>query len=81
MEYAVLLFKLIYYLSNNYKKKETGAFIMGTDNNNYKGPERRVEDRRTMADRRGATRFSDTLGRRSGVERRLSVRVTHTHIA
>lgn len=54
---------------------------MGTDNNNYKGPERRVEDRRTMADRRGATRFSDTLGRRSGVERRLSVRVAHTHIA
>ena len=47
---------------------------MGTDNNNYNGPERRVGDRREMADRRGNTRFSDVLGRRSGVERRLPVR-------
>ena len=54
---------------------------MGTDINNYSGPERRNGDRRTMMDRRGETRFSDTLGRRSGVERRLSVRVAHTHIA
>jgi hypothetical protein len=48
---------------------------MGTDNNNYSGPERRVSDRRESADRRDTTRFSDVLGRRSGVERRLSVRV------
>ena len=52
---------------------------MGTDNyNNYSGPERRVEDRRLREDRREATRFSDTLGRRTGVERRLSVRVAHS---
>lgn len=47
---------------------------MGANNNNYNGPERRVNDRRVMADRRDATRFSDVLGRRSGVERRLPVR-------
>ena len=76
MEYAVLSFNysIIYLIII---KKETGAFIMGTDNNNYKGPERRAGDRRAVSDRRGATRFSDTLGRRSGVERRLSVRVSH----
>jgi hypothetical protein len=46
---------------------------MGTDNNNnkYNGPERRVADRREMEDRRNITRFSDVLGRRSGVDRRL----------
>ena len=46
---------------------------MGTDNNNNKhiGPERRAADRREMADRRNITRFSDVLGRRSGVDRRL----------
>ncbi|VAW53038.1 hypothetical protein MNBD_GAMMA06-1919 [hydrothermal vent metagenome] len=47
---------------------------MGTDNNNYNGPDRRVEDRREREDRRGTTRFSDVLGRRSGVDRRLPVR-------
>jgi hypothetical protein len=47
---------------------------MGTDNNYYNGPERRIADRRVMADRRDTTRFSDILGRRSGVERRLPVR-------
>ena len=48
---------------------------MGTDNNNnYTGPERRMSDRREQADRRGTTRFSDVLGRRSGVDRRLPVR-------
>lgn len=47
---------------------------MGTDNNNYNGPERRASDRREMADRRGTTRFSDILGRRSGVDRRLPTR-------
>jgi len=45
---------------------------MGTDNNNkYIGPERRVAERRALADRRNITRFSDVLGRRSGVDRRL----------
>ena len=47
---------------------------MGTYNNYYNGPERRVADRRQVADRRYTTRFSDVLGRRSGVERRLPVR-------
>ena len=47
---------------------------MGTDNNKYNGPERRVADRRELDDRRNTTRFSDILGRRSGVERRLPVR-------
>ena len=51
-----------------------GFFVMGTDNNNYNGPERRVNDRRESADRRGTTRFSDILGRRSGVDRRLPTR-------
>ncbi len=49
---------------------------MGTDNNNnYSGPERRMTERRLIEDRRGATRFSDILGRRSGIERRLPVRM------
>jgi len=48
---------------------------MGSDNNNnYNGPERRITDRRERDDRRGTTRFSDVLGRRSGVDRRLPVR-------
>jgi len=47
---------------------------MGTYNNYYNGPERRVADRRMIADRRSTTRFTDVLGRRSGVERRLPVR-------
>ena len=48
---------------------------MGAGNNNkYTGPERRVAERRVLADRRGTTRFSDVLGRRSGVERRLPMK-------
>ena len=47
---------------------------MGNDNNKYNGPERRVNDRREMDDRRDTARFSDILGRRSGVDRRLPVR-------
>lgn len=53
---------------------------MGTDNNKYNAPERRVTDRRefidrrVVADRRDTTRFSDVLGRRSGVERRLPMK-------
>jgi len=47
---------------------------MGTYNNNYNGPDRRVSERRETVDRRGTTRFSDVLGRRSGVDRRLPVR-------
>ena len=46
---------------------------MGTDNNNYNGPDKRVLERRELADRRGTIRFSDVLGRRSGVERRLPI--------
>ena len=49
---------------------------MGTDNNNYNGSCRRVAERREMVDRRNTTRFSDVLGRRSGVERRLPVKHT-----
>ena len=44
---------------------------MGSDNNNYNGPDRRANNRRITVDRRNITRFSDVLGRRSGVERRL----------
>lgn len=45
------------------------------DNNKFNGTERRViNDRRVGQDRRANTRFSDVLGRRSGVERRLPVR-------
>ncbi len=53
---------------------------MGTDNNKYNAPERQVTDRRelidrrVMVDRRDTTRFSDALGRRSGVDRRLPTR-------
>ena len=47
---------------------------MGTDNNKYNGPERRVSERREQSDRRNTTRFSDVLGRRSGVDRRLPAR-------
>jgi len=47
---------------------------MGTENNKYNGPERRSNARRSQADRRRTTRFSDVLGRRSGVERRLPSR-------
>ena len=51
-----------------------GFFVMGADNNNNNGSERRVKDRRESEDRRGTTRFSDILGRRSGVDRRLPTR-------
>jgi len=47
---------------------------MGTDDNNKYNGERRVSDRREVDDRRNTTRFSDVLGRRSGVDRRLPVR-------
>ncbi|MDT8283205.1 MAG: hypothetical protein RQ982_10430 [Gammaproteobacteria bacterium] len=53
---------------------------MGTENNNkyadnkYNGPEQRVVERRLTVDRRELARFSDVLGRRSGVDRRLPVR-------
>ncbi len=54
--------------------KQLGFLVMGTDNNKYNGPERRIADRREQDDRRNTTRFSDVLGRRSGVDRRLPVR-------
>ena len=57
-----------------HNKKQSGFLVMGTDNNNYNGPERREAERREISDRRNTTRFSDILGRRSGVERRLPVR-------
>ena len=44
---------------------------MASNDNKYKGPERRVNDRRIGEDRRTNVRFGDVLGRRSGVERRL----------
>ena len=57
-----------------YKKNEPGFLVMGTDNIKYNGPEKRGFDRRKLVDRRATTRFSDVLGRRSGVERRLPIR-------
>lgn len=45
------------------------------ENDNYAGINKRVSVRRRM-DRRRMTRFNDVLGRRSGVERRLSERVS-----
>ena len=56
---------------------------MGTDNNKYNRPEEQVTDRRELVerreldDRRDTTRFSDVLGRRSGIERRLPMRPAH----
>ena len=56
---------------------------MGTDNNKYNTPERQVTnrrelvERRKLTDRRDTTRFSDVLGRRSGIERRLPIRPDH----
>jgi len=47
---------------------------MGNDNNKSDGPARRVNYGREQDDLRGSTRFSDILGRRSGVDRRLPVR-------
>lgn len=46
---------------------------MWADNNNYSGPERRIAERRVLVDRRASTRFNDSLGRRSGIERRLPI--------
>ena len=57
-----------------YKRNEPGFLVMRTDNNKYNGPEKRGVDRRKLVDRRATTRFSDVLGRRSGVERRLPIR-------
>ena len=57
-----------------YKKNEPGFLVMRTDNNKYNGPEKRDFVRRVVVDRRATTRFSDVLGRRSGVERRLPIR-------
>ena len=45
------------------------------ENDNYDGINNRIAVRRKM-DRRRATRFNDALGRRSGVERRLSESVS-----
>ena len=57
-----------------YKNNEPGFLVMRTDNNKYNGPEKRDIVRRVVVDRRATTRFSDVLGRRSGVERRLPIR-------
>ncbi len=58
-----------------FNKKTSEFLVMGTDDNNkYNGPERRKAERRERDDRRNTTRFSDVLGRRSGVDRRLPVR-------
>jgi hypothetical protein len=60
-----------------------GLLIMGSDNNKYNTPERQVTnrrelvERRKLTDRRDTTRFSDVLGRRSGIERRLPIRPDH----
>ena len=51
-----------------------GFLEMGAENNKYNGPERRADDRRERSDRRDTIRFSDVLGRRSGVDRRLPVK-------
>ena len=45
---------------------------MVSKDNKYNGSERREDDRRNVEDRRTNVRFGDVLGRRSGVERRLS---------
>lgn len=47
------------------------------NNNNYSGKDRRNNngsERRLNNDRRITVRFEDVLGRRSGVERRVTVR-------
>ena len=56
-----------------FKRNEPGFLVMRAENNKYNGPEKRVFDRRVLVDRRATTRFSDVLGRRSGVERRLPI--------
>ena len=56
--------------------ENTGILSMGIDNYNYNGPERRITERRgqDISDRRNTVRFSDILGRRCGIDRRLPVR-------
>jgi hypothetical protein len=44
---------------------------MASKDNKNNIPERRIEERRKMKDRRATIRFGDALGRRSGIERRL----------
>ena len=61
--------------ADNDKNNVPGSKIMGTDNDKYNDSERRLLDRRELADRRDTTRFSDVLGRRSGVDRRLPMRL------
>jgi hypothetical protein len=56
------------------RTRNAGALLMGIHNNNYNGSERRLVERRMQQDRRSTTRFSDILGRRCGVDRRLPVR-------
>lgn len=46
---------------------------MGTKDNKNDYDEKRISERRTIVDRRRAVRFSDALGRRSGIDRRLSI--------
>ncbi len=57
--------------------ENTEILSMGIDNNNYNGPERRNTERwgQDISERRNTVRFSDILGRRCGVDRRLPVRV------
>ncbi len=42
------------------------------NNNNDDAKERRVDHRRIAKDRRDIVRFEDVLGRRTGVERRVT---------
>ena len=44
--------------------------------NNDKAMEKRKQKRRIAVDRRDAVRFDDSLGRRTGIERRLSESIT-----
>jgi hypothetical protein len=60
--------------ADNEKNNEPESKVMGADNDKYNDPDRRLLDRRKLADRRDTTRFSDVLGRRSGVDRRLPMR-------
>ena len=60
--------------SDNNKYNEPEFVEMGTNNKENEPDERRLYNRRIVDDRRGTTRFSDVLGRRSGVDRRLPVR-------
>lgn len=44
---------------------------MKTNDKDYHSVEKRAADRRETVDRRCTIRFSDMLGRRTGIERRL----------